>query len=107
TGVAGLTLGGGVGWLVRRHGLTCDNVLSIELVTVDGRRLTASEQENEELFWGLRGGGGNFGIATSFEYRLHPQGNALGGLLIHPAERAPELLRFYRELMAGAPDELA
>lgn len=106
TGIAGLTLGGGVGWLVRRRGLTCDNVLSIDLLTADGRMLTASADQNEELFWGLRGGGGNFGIATSFEYTLHDQGPVLGGMLVHPRSRAPELLRFYRSFMAEAPWEL-
>jgi FAD/FMN-containing dehydrogenase len=107
TGVAGLTLGSGSSWLERKHGLTVDNLLSVDLVTADGRFLTASEEENEELFWGLRGGSGNFGVATSFEFRLHPVGpTLLAGFVLHRAERAPELLRFYRDFIADAPDEV-
>ena len=106
TGIAGLTLGGGVGWLMRKHGLTCDNLLSVDVVTPDGRYVTASEDENPELFWGLRGGGGNFGIATSFEYRLHPLEQVLAGPLVHRLERAGEGLRFLRDFLDGAPDEL-
>jgi FAD/FMN-containing dehydrogenase len=107
TGVAGLTLGGGVGWLNGRFGLACDNLISADVVTADGQFLRASEQENAELFWGLRGGGGNFGIVTSFEYRLHPVGpTMLGGPVFHPAARARDVLRFYREFSAGEPDEL-
>jgi FAD/FMN-containing dehydrogenase len=107
TGLAGLTLGGGFGWLTRRHGFTVDNLRSAEIVTADGRVLTASEGENADLFWGIRGGGGNFGIATSFEYQLHPVGpTVLGGLLIHPIADAAELMRFYREFAAEAPEEL-
>jgi FAD/FMN-containing dehydrogenase len=107
TGVAGLTLGGGIGWLMRKHGATVDNLVSVDLVTADGEVLTASEDENPDLFWGVRGGGGNFGIVTSFEFRLHPVGPIiLAGLLFHPLEEAPEVLRFYRELAAAAPDEL-
>jgi FAD/FMN-containing dehydrogenase len=107
TGIAGLTLGGGVGWLARRFGLACDNLLAVDVVTADGRWLTASADEHADLFWGVRGGGGNFGIVTSFEYRLHPVGMVLGGVVLHPRERARDLLRFYREFAAAAPEELA
>ena len=107
TGVSGLTLGGGIGWLMRKYGATVDNLLSVDLVTADGELVTASENENPDLFWGVRGGGGNFGIVTSFEYRLHPVGPiVLAGPIFHPLEDAPEVLRFYRELAAAAPDEL-
>jgi FAD/FMN-containing dehydrogenase len=108
TGIAGLTLGSGSGWLDRLHGFTCDNLESAELVTADGRIVRASRDENADLFWGLCGGGGNFGIVTEFEYRLHPIGPlVLGGMVIHRRERAAELLRLYRELMNGAPRELS
>jgi len=107
TGIAGLTLGGGLGWLMREHGLTCDNLLSVDIVTADGQLRTASASENPDLFWAVRGGGGNFGVVTSFEYRLHPVGPmVLAGLLIHPRERAPEVLRFYRDFTRTAPDQL-
>jgi FAD/FMN-containing dehydrogenase len=107
TGIAGLTLGGGIGWLMRKHGATVDNLVSVDLVTADGELLTSSEDQNPDLFWGLRGGGGNFGIVTSFEYRLHPVGPiVLAGPVFHPLEDAPEVLRFYREFIAAAPDEL-
>jgi hypothetical protein len=106
TGIAGLTLGGGIGWLMRKHGLTCDNLLSAKIVTAGGRLLTANEGENSDLFWGLRGGGGNFGIVTSLEYRLHHVGPVLAGMIVYPAERAAELLRFYRDFIATVPDEL-
>jgi FAD/FMN-containing dehydrogenase len=107
TGIAGLTLGGGVGNLMRRCGLTIDNLLAVELVTADGRLLTASADEHAELFWGLRGGGGNFGVATAFEYRLHPVGPLVtGGLALYPGARAAAVLRFQREVMATAPDDL-
>jgi FAD/FMN-containing dehydrogenase len=107
TGIAGLTLGGGTGWLMRKYGLTIDNLLSVELVTADGTLLNASEIENPELFWGMRGAGANFGIVTSFEYRLQPVGPmVLGGFLIYPVERIKEALRFSRDFMAQAPDEL-
>ena len=106
TGIAGFTLGGGFGYLARKHGLTCDNLLSADVITADGRFLTASSSEHADLFWGLRGGGGNFGIVTSFEFRLFPLGPVLGGMLIYPASRAREVLRFYREYVDTAPDEL-
>jgi FAD/FMN-containing dehydrogenase len=106
TGIGGLTLGGGVGWLVRKYGLTCDNVLSFDLVTADGELRVASVSENEDLFWALRGGGGNFGVVTSFEFRVHPVSTVLGGLVIYPRDRAVEVLRFYRDFMQSAPEEL-
>src|ERR671934_1352140 len=107
TGIAGLTLGGGIGWLMRKYGATVDNLLSADVVTADGELVSASEERNPDLFWGIRGGGGNFGIVTSFEYRLHPVGpNVLAGPIFHPLADAPEVLRFYREFIAGAPDEL-
>ena len=107
TGVAGLTLGGGLGWLMATHGLTCDNLLSVDVVTADGQLLTASESENPDLFWALRGGGGNFGIVTSFELKLHPVGPmVVGGMVLYPIAQAKEVLRFYREYARNAPDEL-
>ncbi len=107
TGVAGLTMGGGSGWLERKHGLTCDNLLAAELVTADGRPVRASAEDNEELLWALRGGGGNFGVVTSLELRLHPVGpQVFGGLVMHPAERGPELMRLWRGVMEDAPEEL-
>lgn len=107
TGIAGLTLGGGIGWLQRKYGLTSDNLLSVDVVTADGKFLKASEEEHPDLFWGVRGGGGNFGIVTSFEFRLHPVGPlVLAGVLVHPAEHATEVLRAYRDFVAEAPDSL-
>ena len=107
TGIAGLTLGGGLGWLSSKYGLTVDNLISADVVTADGRFLTASATENQDLFWGLRGGGGNFGVVTSFEYRLHPVGpTILGGMVLYPLAKAKEVLRFYREFSKSAPDEL-
>jgi FAD/FMN-containing dehydrogenase len=106
TGIAGLTLGGGLGWLMRRYGLSCDNLQSVEMVTADGRMRTAGANENADLFWGVRGGGGNFGVVTSFEYRLHPVGEMLAGVVFFPLDRANDALRYYRDLMATAPDEL-
>ena len=107
TGIAGLTLGGGIGWLMRKYGATVDNLLSVDLVTADGDLVTASAAEHPELFWGVRGGGGNFGIVTSFEYRLHPVGPiVLAGPVFYALEDAPEVLRCYRELVADAPDDL-
>ncbi|MBA2343688.1 MAG: FAD-binding oxidoreductase, partial [Rubrobacter sp.] len=107
TGIAGLTLGGGLGWLNGKHGLACDNLLSADVVTADGRLLTASDEENEDLFWGIRGGGGNFGVVTSFEYQLHPVGPVLGGGLRYPAAEARNFLRFYHEFASTCPDELS
>jgi len=107
TGVAGLTLGGGVGWLMRKHGLTVDNLLSVAVVTADGRLLRASEVEHPDLFWALRGGGGNFGVVTSFEFRLHSVGpTVLAGPIIWDAADTGEILRFYRDFVRHAPDEL-
>jgi FAD/FMN-containing dehydrogenase len=108
TGIAGLTLGGGLGWTMAKHGLATDNLLSARVVTADGRTLAASDMENEDLFWGLRGGGGNFGIVSSFEYRLHDVGPTItGGLVAHPFAAAGDVLRFYRDFTADLPDELA
>jgi len=107
TGIAGLTLGGGWGHLARRHGLSSDNLLSVDLVTANGKFLTASATENTDLFWGVRGGGGNFGIATSFEYRLHVVGPVLGGIVAYPFEKAKEVLKLYREFTIASPDEMA
>ena len=106
TGIAGLTLGGGIGYLSRKYGLSCDNLMSAEVVTADGQVVTASENENEDLFWALRGGGGNFGVVTTFEYRLHPVAEVYGGPIAYPVDRADEVLRFYREYIADAPEEL-
>ena len=107
TGIAGLTLGGGIGWLMRKYGATVDNLLSVDLVTAEGEVLTASEDEHADLFWGIRGGGGNFGVVTSFVFRLHPVGPiVLAGPIFHPFEDAREVLAFYREFIATAPDEL-
>jgi FAD/FMN-containing dehydrogenase len=107
TGVGGLTLGGGFGRLARRFGLACDNVRAIDVVTADGRLLTASKEQNKDLFWGLRGGGGNFGVATSFEFQLHPVDPVmLGGDLVYSFEDAPKVLDFYFGFAANAPDEL-
>jgi len=105
-GVAGLTLGGGIGWLARKHGLACDNLIETELVTADGSVVHASAGENADLFWGLRGGGGNFGIATRLTLRLHPVGTLLAGMVMHPRERAAEVLRFFRDFSEDAPDAL-
>jgi FAD/FMN-containing dehydrogenase len=106
TGIAGLTLGGGIGWLMRKYGLACDHLRSVDLVTADGQFLTASTTENPDLFWGMRGGGGNFGIVTSFEYQLNSVGPVLAGMILHPIARAREVLQFYREFTLTAPDEL-
>src|SRR5215211_7016100 len=107
TGIAGLTLGGGLGWLNGLHGLACDNLISADVVTADGRLLRATEEENEDLFWGIRGGGDNFGVVTSFGYRLHPISTVLGGGLSYPLSEAHEVLSFYHEFASGCPDELS
>jgi FAD/FMN-containing dehydrogenase len=107
TGVAGLTLGGGVGWLMRKHGLTVDNLLAANIVTADGELLRASEDEHPDLFWALRGGGGNFGVVTSFEFRLHSVGpTVLAGPIFWDASDVVDVLRFYRDFVRNAPDEL-
>lgn len=107
TGVSGLTLGGGSGWLERKHGLACDNLVSAEVVTADGRVVTASDTVNPDLFWALHGGGGNFGVVTSLEFRLHPVGpTVLAGLLLWPGAAGHALVRFYRRFIEDAPDEL-
>ncbi len=107
TGIAGLTLGGGIGWLQRKHGLTIDQLLGVELVTADGELVKATATENPDLFWGLRGGGGNFGIVTDFEFRLHPVGpTVVAGPIFWPIEQSASVLRFYRDWIADAPDEL-
>src|SRR5919199_5489701 len=108
TGVAGLTLGGGSGWLERKHGLACDNLIAAELVTADGALVRATVTENRELLWALRGGGGNFGVVTELELALHPLGpEVLAGLAVWPEHHAPALLRRFRDLMRDAPDELS
>ncbi|HXV25023.1 MAG TPA: FAD-binding oxidoreductase [Alphaproteobacteria bacterium] len=107
TGIAGLTLGGGLGWLLGKYGLALDNLLSVDIVTAEGKILKASGSANSDLFWAIRGGGGNFGVVASFEYRLHPVGPIVtGGLVAYPFDRAREVLQCYRELTAAAPDEL-
>lgn len=106
TGIAGLTLGGGIGWLVGKCGLACDNLLSVDVVTTGGEFLKASSAENADLFWAVRGGGGNFGVVTNFEYQLHPVGPlVLAGMVLHPMSQAKPVLRFYREFSASLPDE--
>ncbi len=104
TGIAGLTLGGGVGWLVRKYGMTIDNLLGCEVVTAEGELITANADTNADLFWGLRGGGGNFGIVTSFVFRAHPVKTVLGGLLLYPRDDATAVLRHYRAFMASAAE---
>ncbi len=107
TGLAGLTLGGGIGWLQRKYGLTIDQLLSVDLITAEGEQVKASETENADLFWGVRGGGGNFGVVTRFEFRLNPLGpNLVAGPVFWPIEESPEVLRFYRDWIAAAPDDL-
>lgn len=106
TGVAGVTLGGGFGWLMRSRGLTVDNLLSAQVVTADGQVLTASERENPDLFWGLRGGGGNFGIVTEFELRLHPVTDVVGGLLMYPGDMAADVFAYYGEYAASEPNSV-
>ena len=106
TGVGGLTLGGGIGYLARGYGLSCDNLISADVVTADGRFLVASEDENDDLFWALRGGGGNFGVVTSFEFRVHPVKDIYGGPMFFELSDAGAVLRFFREFIADAPEEL-
>jgi len=106
TGIAGLTLGGGVGWLIRKYGMSIDNLRSCRVVTADSRVLTANASENEDLFWALRGGGGNFGVVTSFEFQAHPVHTVLGGLLLYPRHAAVDVIRHFRDYMQSAPDEL-
>jgi FAD/FMN-containing dehydrogenase len=108
TGIAGLTLGGGFGWLTRKHGMTIDNLVSADVITADGKKLPASEQDNPELFWALRGGGGNFGIVTQFEFALHPVGpEILAGLLVFPFAQAKQILTRYRQFASAAPEDLS
>jgi FAD/FMN-containing dehydrogenase len=105
-GIAGLTLGGGEGRLMEKYGAACDNLLSAQVVTMDGRQVEASQKSNPDLFWAIRGGGGNFGVVTSLEYQLHPVGEVVSGALLYPAGRIPDLLQAFVEFLAGAPDEL-
>ena len=105
TGIGGLTLGGGLGWLMGKHGLTIDNLMSAEVVTADGQLCKASLTDHPDLFWALRGGGGNFGVVTSFEYQLHPVSQVLGGMVLYPLEQAAAVLRFYRDICPTLPDE--
>jgi FAD/FMN-containing dehydrogenase len=108
TGISGLTLGGGFGWLTRKYGMTVDNLTSVELVTANGKKVRASENENRDLFWAVRGGGGNFGVVTQFEFKLYPVGpQVLAGLVVFPFEQAKQVLRQYREFVASAPEELS
>ena len=108
TGIAGLTLGGGFGWLSRSLGLSIDNLISADIVTATGSQVTACESEHADLFWAIRGGGGNFGIVTSFEFRLHPVGpEVLSGLIVHPLSAARDVLHFYRDFISTAPEEFA
>jgi FAD/FMN-containing dehydrogenase len=106
TGIAGLTLGGGVGWLNGKYGLACDNLLSADVVLADGRLVTASADEHPDLFWALRGGSGNFGVVTSFRYQLHAVGPVLAGGVGYPFAKAREALSFYHEFARSCPDEL-
>jgi FAD/FMN-containing dehydrogenase len=106
TGIGGLTLGGGVGWLIRKYGMTIDNLVSVQVVSADGRVLTASLTENDDLFWALRGGGGNFGVAASFEFQARPVDTVLGGFLLYPRDAAFDVIRHYRDYIQSAPDEL-
>ncbi|HXH84457.1 MAG TPA: FAD-binding oxidoreductase, partial [Candidatus Tectomicrobia bacterium] len=107
TGIAGLTLGGGIGWLGGKHGLACDNLLSVDIVTADGRLRVASETEHPDLFWAVRGAGTNFGVVTSFEYRLHPVGPVVGGGVAWPLDQAARVLRFYADFAGACPDALS
>ncbi|HUD96321.1 MAG TPA: FAD-binding oxidoreductase, partial [Woeseiaceae bacterium] len=106
TGIGGLTLGGGLGWLMRKHGLSCDNLVGADVVTADGRLVSANASENNDLFWALRGGGGNFGVVTAFEYRLHDVEPIVGGLAVYSGDQLKDMLHFYRDFTASAPDHL-
>ena len=106
TGVSGLTLGGGFGWLLRKHGLALDNLLSVDVVTADGQFITADATQNMDLFWGVRGGGGNFGIATSFKFKVHPVGSVWGGLVMHPTSKGKEAIKYWRDYSVDSPEEL-
>ncbi|MEO6197294.1 MAG: FAD-binding oxidoreductase, partial [Dehalococcoidia bacterium] len=106
TGIAGLTLGGGIGYLTRGFGLSLDNLISADVVTADGRFVVASEKENEDLFWALRGGGGNFGVVTSFEYQLHPVKDIVAGIFFYPIDKVRDVFSFYRDFVADAPEQL-
>jgi FAD/FMN-containing dehydrogenase len=106
TGIGGLTLGGGHGYLTRKYGLTCDNLISADVVTADGRFITTSAEENEDLYWGLRGGGGNFGVVTSFEFQAHPVSTIYGGPIFWPIDKAEEAMRLYRDFIADAPEDV-
>ena len=106
TGIAGYTLGGGLGWLMAKHGLGADNLIGVELVTADGETLNVDDESHPDLMWALRGGGGNFGVAASLVYRLHPLSTVTGGLIAHPIDAAPEMLRFYRDAVSGGSDDL-
>jgi hypothetical protein len=106
TGIGGLTLGGGVGWLIRKHGMSIDNLVSAQIVIADGRVLEVSASQNDDLFWALRGGGGNFGVVTFFEFQAHAVTTVLGGLLLYPREKAIDVIRHFRDYMSSAPDEL-
>src|SRR5262252_7523517 len=105
TGIVGLTLGGGLGWLMGKHGLSIDNLVSADVVTADGQFRKASAKDEPDLFWALRGGGGNFGVVTSLEYRLHPVTQVLGGMVIYPLDQARDVLRFYRDFSSALPDD--
>jgi len=106
TGIAGLTLGGGLGYLMGRHGAVCDNLVSLDMVTADGESVVANEDQNPDLFWAMRGAGGNFGIVTSFQYRVHPLSEVFAGMLLYPRDHAADLVAFHREFLKGSPDEL-
>ncbi len=106
TGISGLTLGGGLGWVMRKYGLSCDNVMSADVVTADGRLLTVNESENSDLYWAIRGGGGNFGVVTSFEYRLHDLQPIVGGMALYPESRLKDLFHFFRDYTSSAPDSV-
>src|SRR5258706_2059977 len=107
TGIAGLTLGGGFGWLTRKYGMTIDNLISVDLITAEGRKIRASETENADLFWAIRGGGGNFGVVTQFEFQLFPVGPEIfAGLIVFPFSQAKQILNKYRQFVNSAPEEL-